>query len=93
MFPFILFNVFNNLLHGISRAVGSGTLMFISTLIYAISYAVYAYILFANIPSEIKIYCVHLALGGAYITELAFSTFIFVTGRSKYPKYKEIEKS
>ena len=34
LFPFIVFNVFNNLFHGIFRAVGSGKLMFISTLIY-----------------------------------------------------------
>ena len=70
LFPLIIFNVFNNLFHGIFRAVGSGTLMFISTLIYAVSYVIYAYILFAVLPYGIRIYGVHIALSGAYITEL-----------------------
>ena len=91
LFPFILFNVFNNLFHGIFRAVGSGTLMFVSTLIYAISYVVYAYILFAILPYEIRIYGVHIALSGAYITELIFATIIFITGKWKSPQYIKLE--
>ena len=93
LFPFIFFNVFNNLFHGIFRAVGSGKLMFISTLIYAISYVIYAYILFAVLPYEIRIYGVHMALSGAYITEVMFATFIFVTGRWKSPEYIKLEQS
>ena len=89
LFPFIFFNVFNNLFHGIFRAVGSGKLMFISTLIYAISYIIYAYILFAVLPYEIRIYSVHLALSGAYITEVIFAAFIFFSGRWKTPEYKK----
>lgn len=91
LFPLILFNVFNNLFHGIFRAVGSGKLMFISTLIYAIAFVVYAYILFAVLPNELKIYGVHIALSGAYITEVLFATIIFVTGKWKTPEYKQIE--
>ena len=93
LFPFIVFNVFNNLFHGIFRAVGSGKLMFISTLIYAISYVIYAYILFAVLPCEIRIYGVHMALSGAYITEVMFATFIFVTGKWKSPEYIKLEQS
>lgn len=93
LFPFIVFNVFNNLFHGIFRAVGSGKLMFISTLIYAISYVIYAYILFAVLPYEIRIYGVHMALSGAYITEVMFATFIFVTGKWKSPEYIKLEQS
>ncbi len=92
LFPFILFNVFNNLFHGIFRAVGSGKLMFVSTLIYAISYVIYAYILFAVLPYEIRIYGVHLALSGAYITEVIFATFIFVTGKWKSAEYIRLEE-
>ena len=91
LFPLILFNVFNNLFHGIFRAVGSGKLMFISTLLYAIAFVVYAYILFAVLPNEFKIYGVHIALGGAYITEVLFATIIFVTGKWKTAEYKQIE--
>lgn len=91
LLPFILFNVFNNLFHGIFRAVGSGTLMFVSTLIYAVSFVVYAYILFAILPYEIKIYGVHLALSGAYITEVIFSTIIFATGKWKSAEYRALE--
>ena len=93
LLPFLLFYVFNNLFHGIFRAVGSGKLMFISTLIYAISYVIYAYILFAVLPYEIRIYGVHIALGIAYITELIFATFIFVTGKWKSAAYKKIEQT
>ncbi len=93
LFPFILFNVFNNLFHGIFRAVGSGTLMFISTLIYAVSYIIYAYTLFAILPYEIRIFGVHLALGGAYITELIFATIIFVTGKWKSKEYINLEQN
>ena len=93
LFPFIVFNVFNNLFHGIFRAVGSGKLMFISTLIYAISYVIYAYILFAVLPYEIRIYGVHMALSGAYITEVMFATFIFVTGKWKSSEYVKLEQS
>lgn len=92
LFPIIFFNVFNNLLHGIFRAVGSGILMFISTLIYAVSYIIYAYILFSVLPYEIRIYSVHLALSAAYITELIFATYIFVTGKWKTPEYKKLEQ-
>ena len=93
LFPFIFFNVFNNLFHGIFRAVGSGKLMFISTLIYAISYVIYAYILFAVLPYEIRIYGVHMALSGAYITEVIFATFIFVTGKWKSQEYIKLEQA
>lgn len=92
LFPFIVFNVFNNLFHGIFRAVGSGTLMFISTLIYAIAYVVYAYILFSVLPEEFKIYGVHIALSGAYITEVIFAVIIFITGKWKTPEYKALER-
>ena len=93
LFPLIIFNVFNNLFHGIFRAVGSGTLMVISTLIYAVSYVVYAYILFAVLSYELRIYAVHLALGGAYITELIFATVIFVTGKWKSKEYLRLENN
>lgn len=92
LFPFILFNVFNNLFHGIFRAVGSGKLMFISTLIYAVSYVIYAYALFAVLPQEMRIYGVHIALSGAYITEVIFAAIVFVTGKWKSARYIELEK-
>lgn len=92
LFPLILFNVFNNLFHGIFRAVGSGTLMFISTLIYAVSYVVYAYIFFGVLPYEIKIYGVHLALSFAYITEVIFATFVYIKGKWKTPLYLKLEE-
>lgn len=91
LFPFIFFNVFNNLFHGIFRAVGSGTLMFISTCIYAVAFVAYAFILFAVLPEGLKIYGVHIALAGAYITEVIFATIIFVTGKWKTAEYKALE--
>lgn len=91
LLPFLMFNVFNNLFHGIFRAVGSGTLMFISTMIYAVSFVVYAYILFHFMPVDLKIYSIHLAHSAAYLTELIFATVIFVTGKWKTPEYRALE--
>lgn len=91
LFPFIFFNVFNNLFHGIFRAVGSGKLMLISTIIYAVAFVVYAYILFAVLPDALKIYGAHIALSGAYITEVIFAAIIFITGKWKTPEYKTLE--
>ncbi len=92
LFPFILFNVFNNLFHGIFRAVGSGMLMFVSTLIYAVSFVIYAYILLAVLPEDLRIYGVTIGLSLAYITEVTFATIIFIVGKWKTPEYKEIER-
>ena len=92
LFPLIFFNVFNNLFHGIFRAVGSGKIMVTSTLIYAISYVIYAYALFAVLPYETRIYGVHLALSGAYITEVIFATYIFASAKWKSPEYIKLEQ-
>ena len=91
LLPLLLVNVFNNLFHGIFRAIGSGTLMLISTLIYAVSFVIYANILFALLPSEMKIYGAHLALGASYVTEVIFATIIFITGKWKTPEYRALE--
>ena len=91
LFPFIVFNLFNNLFHGIFRAVGSGRLMFISTMIYSVSYVIYAYILFAVLPEDVKIYGVHTALSLAYITEVIFAAIIFFSGKWKSKEYLALE--
>ncbi len=90
--PLILFNVFNNLFHGIFRAVGSGVIMLVSTLIYAVSLVIYSYVLFSMFAYEYRIYAIYLALGAAYITEVIFAGIIFVTGKWKTPDYRELEK-
>ena len=71
--------------------VVSGRLMFVSTLIYAVSFVIYAYILFAVLPNDIKIYGVHIALSIAYITEVIFAAIMYFSGRWKSPEYKKIE--
>jgi putative MATE family efflux protein len=91
LFPFIVFNLFNNLFHGIFRAVGSGRLMFISTMIYSVSYVIYAYTLFAVLPEDLKIYGVHTALSLAYITEVIFAAIIFFSGKWKSKEYLALE--
>ena len=91
LFPFIVFNLFNNLFHGIFRAVGSGRLMFISTIVYSVSYVIYAYFLFAVLPVELKIYGVHIALSAAYITELIFAAAVFFSGKWKSKAYLALE--
>ncbi len=90
--PLILFNVFNNLFHGIFRAVGSGTIMLVSTLIYAVSLVIYSYLFFKLFAYEYRIYAIYLALGASYITEVIFAGIIFVSGKWKTPEYRELEK-
>lgn len=92
LFPFLFFNVFNNLFHGIFRAIGSGRLMFISTLIYAVSFVAFAYLFFAVLPTDLRIYGVYMALSAAYITEMIFAVVIFILGKWKTPEYKALEK-
>ena len=92
LMPLILFNVFNNIFHGIFRAIGSGMLMFVSTLIYAVFFVIYAYIFLNILPQEIKIYGAHLALGAAYITEVIFAIIVFITGYWKTPDYRRLEE-
>ena len=91
LFPFIIFNMFNSLFHGIFRAIGNGSLLFISSLIYAVSLVLYACILFAILPQDYKIYGVHLAMAGAYITEMFFTSIMYFTGKWKTKEYKEME--
>ena len=91
LFPFIVFNLFNNLFHGVFRATGSGRLMFISTMIYSVSYVIYAYILFAVLPEDLKIYGVHIALSIAYVTELIFAAVMFFSGKWKSKEYLALE--
>ena len=90
--PLITFNVFNNLFHGIFRAIGSGVLLLVSTLIYAIAFVAYAYIFFGCFPYDIKIYGIYAAMSAAYITEVIFAIIIFVTGKWKTPEYKILEE-
>ncbi len=93
LLPLLLFNVFNNIYHGIFRAVGSGKLMVFSTVFYAIAVVTYAYVLFGILPTEFKIYGAPLALGAAYITEAILGTILFLTGVWKSKEYREIEKA
>lgn len=93
LFPLMFFNVFTHLLQGTFRAVGAGRVMVISTVIYAVSYVVYAYALFDLLPDDMLIYAADLSLGGAYITELIYSGAVYISGRWKSEEYIEIEKA
>lgn len=93
LLPLLIFNVFNNFFHGIFRAVGSGKILLTSTIIYTVSFVIYAYILFYILPYDARIYSVHLALGIAYATELIYAGYIYYTGKWKSPRYIELEKS
>jgi Na+-driven multidrug efflux pump len=62
-------------------------------MIYSVSYVIYAYILFAVLPEDMKIYGVHMALSGAYITEVIFATVVFFSGKWKSKEYIRLEKA
>jgi Na+-driven multidrug efflux pump len=61
-------------------------------MVYSVSYVIYAYILFAVLPEDMKIYGVHIALSCAYITEVIFATVIFFSGKWKSKAYIELEQ-
>ena len=72
--------------------MGSGKYLVISTVVYAVSFIVYAYAFYYTVPFDFRIYGIYLAFAGAYITEVIFATVIFVTGKWKTPQYIELEK-
>ena len=88
----MFFNVFAHLLQGTFRAVGAGKVMVISSVIYAVSYVVYAYVLFNVLSDGMRIYAADLALGGACITELIYSGIVYISGKWKSKEYIELEK-
>ena len=57
--------------------------MVASTMIYAVSYVIYAYTLFAILPKDLKIYGAYVSLAAAYVTELIFAVIMFARGKCK----------
>ncbi|MBQ8807915.1 MAG: MATE family efflux transporter [Clostridia bacterium] len=91
LLPFVVFNVFNNLFHGIFRATGSGRLMLISTVIYSVSMVIFSYTFYFCVPSFLRIYGIYIGFALAWFTEAAFATFVYISGKWKTPEFKEME--
>lgn len=92
LLPFIIFNVFNNLFHGIFRATGSGKLMLISTVIYSVAMIIYSYTFYFTVPYSFRIYGIYIGFALAWLTEAAFATIIFFSGKWKTTEFKELEE-
>lgn len=91
LLPFIFFNVFNNLFHGIFRATGSGKIMFISTLVYTVTMVIASHIFYYTLPLQHKIYGVYLGFAAGWVVEAIFATVIYISGIWKTPRYIEME--
>jgi len=85
--PFVLFNVINNLFHGIFRSVGAGKYLVISTVVYSISRFGFSYLLY----DKYKMYGIYAAIVLAWITEAIFGAIIYYSNKWKSKEYKERE--
>ncbi len=90
--PFLTFNLFNNVFHGIFRATGSGKMMVISTLVYTVALVIYCFTFYYVLTGIPKIYSIYLGFACAWITEALFATIIFLSGKWKTKEYKELEE-
>lgn len=91
--PLLLFNVFDNIFHGIFRAVGAGKTMIVSTLVYAAAVVLFAETFTGFIPYDFRIYWINIAIGAAYITECIFALVIYKSGIWKSKEYRELERA
>ncbi len=91
LLPFIFFNVFNNLFHGIFRATGSGKIMFISTLVYTVTMVIASHIFYYALPLQHKIYGVYMGFATGWVVEAIFATVIYISGIWKTPRYIKME--
>ena len=85
--PFVLFNVINNLLHGIFRSVGAGKYLVFSTVVYSISRFGFSYLLY----DKYEMYGIYAAIVLAWVTEAIFGMIIYFSGKWKSPEYREKE--
>lgn len=93
LLPFVIFNVFNNLFHGIFRATGSGKLMLISTVIYSVAMIIYSYTFYFTVPYSFRIYGIYIGFALAWLTEAAFATIVFISGKWKTAEFKKLENA
>lgn len=93
LLPFIVFNVFNNLFHGIFRATGSGRIMLISTVIYSAAMVVYSYTFYFAMPESLRIYGIYIGFALAWFTEAVFATIVYFSGKWKTPEFKKLEET
>ncbi len=89
--PFLAFNLFNHIFHGIFRATGSGKMMVISTLVYTVALVIYCFTFYNTLTGISKIYAIYLGFACAWITEALFATAIFISGKWKTKEFKELE--
>lgn len=85
--PFVLFNVINNLFHGIFRSVGAGKYLVISTVVYSISRFGFSYLFY----DKYEMYGIFAAIVLAWVTEAIFGAIIYFSGVWKSKEYKEKE--
>ena len=85
--PFVLFNVINNLFHGIFRSVGAGKYLVIATVIYSVSRFGFSYFLY----EKYQMYGIYTAIILSWIVEAVFGAIIYFSGLWKSKEYKEKE--
>lgn len=85
--PFVLFNVTNNLIHGIFRSVGAGKYLVISTVVYSISRFGFSYLLYA----KYEMYGIYAAIVLAWVAEAIFGMIIYFSGKWKSAEYRAKE--
>ena len=86
--PFVVFNVINNLMHGVFRSAGAGRYLVVATVVYSIARFGFSYLLF----DRFEMYGIFAAVVLAWITEAIFALWVYFSGRWKSEEYKKNEK-
>ena len=85
--PFVVFNVINNLMHGVFRSAGAGRYLVIATVVYSVARFGFSYLLFGRF----EMLGIFAAVVLAWITEAIFALFVYFSGKWKSEEYKRCE--
>ena len=85
--PFVVFNVINNMMHGVFRSAGAGRYLIVATVVYSIARFGFSYLLFG----KYEMLGIFSAVVLAWITEAIFALIIYFSGRWKSDEYKQYE--
>ena len=86
--PFVIFNVINNMMHGVFRSTGAGRYLVIATVVYSIARFGFSYLLF----EKYEMLGIFSAVVLAWVTEAIFALIVYFSGRWKNDEYRRLEK-
>ena len=85
--PFVIFNVINNLMHGVFRSAGSGRILVTATIVYSIARFGFSYLLFGRF----EMLGIFASVVLAWVTEAIFALIVYFSGKWKSAEYRRYE--